>query len=318
MNGRSDETAARPRVLFIGGIGRSGTTVLERSLGTDPRVVSLGEVTHLWQRSLLDGELCGCGLAFRECEFWRRVGDQGFGGWDRVDAARLVDLKDRLDRSRHTPRYATGAGAAKWRDDLQEYADHYRRVYSAALEVSGAQVAIDSSKQASLPHILLGQGIDLSVLHCVRDSRAVAYSWMQKVTRPEGRAGEERQYMKQYSPATIAGKWNLHNAVVDALALRGHRPLRLRYEDWVDDPVGSVARVLAFAGLAVEGDSGRIGATWVDLAPAHTCSGNPMRFTVGRVDIRRDQRWEQGLSRRDRTLVTALTWPFLLRYGYRP
>ena len=43
-----------------------------------------------------------------------------------------------------------------------------------------------------------------------------------------------------------------------------------------------------------------------------------MRFTVGRVDIRRDQRWEQGLSRRDRTLVTALTWPFLLRYGYRP
>ena len=41
MNGRSDETAARPRVLFIGGIGRSGTTVLERSLGTDPRVVSL-------------------------------------------------------------------------------------------------------------------------------------------------------------------------------------------------------------------------------------------------------------------------------------
>ena len=55
--------SARVRVLYIGGWGRSGSTLLDRVLGQVPGVVSLGEVRELWQRGwaenlegLRDGE----------------------------------------------------------------------------------------------------------------------------------------------------------------------------------------------------------------------------------------------------------------------
>ena len=48
-------------VLFLGGLGRSGTTLLERLLGQLSGVSPLGEVVHLWQRDLVDDERCGCG-----------------------------------------------------------------------------------------------------------------------------------------------------------------------------------------------------------------------------------------------------------------
>jgi hypothetical protein len=243
------------------------------------------------------------------------VGEVAFGGWQQIDARRVVALKDHVDRSRRTPMVTPGVGSSQWRADVKEYGSYYQRLYAGALAVSGAQLAIDSSKQASLPHVLLQQPIDLATLHCVRDSRAVAYSWMQKVKRPEARDANSL-FMHQYSPATLATKWMIHNAVIEGLSLRRARSLRLRYEDWVADPIGSVRRVLEFAGLPDDAEPQRIGETWVDLDQAHTCSGNPMRFTVGRVDIRRDERWQQGLSRRDRALVTAITLPFLVRYHY--
>jgi len=52
------------RVLFLAGLGRSGTTLLERALAELPGVQPLGEVIHLWERSVQGDELCGCGEAF--------------------------------------------------------------------------------------------------------------------------------------------------------------------------------------------------------------------------------------------------------------
>ena len=81
------------RVLFLGGLGRSGTTLLERVLGELPGVCPVGEVVHLWQRDLRDGDRCGCGIPFADCEFWTRVGKLAFGGWDAVDVDRVLHLR---------------------------------------------------------------------------------------------------------------------------------------------------------------------------------------------------------------------------------
>ncbi len=69
------------RVLFLGGLGRSGTTLLERILGELPGVTPLGEVVHLWQRGIRADEKCGCGVRFAACPFWQRVGEHAFGGY---------------------------------------------------------------------------------------------------------------------------------------------------------------------------------------------------------------------------------------------
>src|SRR5450755_566845 len=75
----------RPRVVYLGGLGRSGTTLLERLLGELPGVCSVGEVVHLWQRGIAEAERCGCGEPLPGCPFWRKVGEIAFGGWAHAD-----------------------------------------------------------------------------------------------------------------------------------------------------------------------------------------------------------------------------------------
>lgn len=303
------------RTLFIGGVGRSGTTILELSLGTDPRVVSLGEVVHLWERCLIWNEACACGRVFSQCPFWVAVGERAFGGWAQIDAERVVRLKRTYDRAIRTPQIALRAGSRQWRAGLAEYASYYVALYAAAAEVSGAEVVVDSSKQASLPHILrLDPRLDLSVLHCVRDSRAVAYSWTRTVSRPEAQGGR-RTSMPQFAPRVVASAWVRQNLVVDALRLLGVPTMRMRYEDWVTGPDTALERVLAFAGLAPRPNE-RVGPDWVEIPDAHTCSGNPMRFRRGRVQVRHDNEWVRGLAGPSRRLVTAITGPLLAGYGY--
>jgi hypothetical protein len=45
-------------------------------------------------------------------------------------------------------------------------------------------------------------------------------------------------------------------------------------------------------------------------------SGNPNRFETGAVQLRPDVEWVGRLGRSHRALVTAVTWPLLLRYRY--
>ncbi len=53
------------------------------------------------------------------------------------------------------------------------------------------------------------------------------------------------------------------------------------------------------------------------LRPNHTASGNArVRFRSGPVELKLDDEWRRQLDRKGRRVVTALTAPLLLRYGY--
>jgi Sulfotransferase family len=309
----------RPRVVYLGGLGRSGTTLLERLLGEMPGVCSAGEVVHLWQRGIVENERCGCGEQFRDCPFWSRVGQEAFGGWDSIDVSRVARLNAAVDRTRHIPWLAAPAPGLARRGDLQEYTSYYQRVYTGIMAASGCRALVDSSKHASLAFCLRWRDdLDLRVVHVVRDSRAVAHSWTREVSRPEAAT---ESFMTRYSPAVAAAQWNAQNGAVALLARCGTPTLRVRYEDLTRAPAATLARIAEFAGLVASpggppiiggGASGR----WAELGAAHTVSGNPMRFTTGRVPIRQDERWRTAMPARQRRTVTALTLPLLARYGY--
>lgn len=307
------------RVIFVGGLGRSGTTLLERLLGELPGVVALGEVVHLWARGVGRDEPCGCGLPFLRCPFWRRVGERAFGGWSPELARRVLDLRHRVDRTRRIPVLARRTGrrgrtarpAGRRPDRLHAYAEAYRRLYRAAGEVTGAKVIVDSSKHASLAFCLAGAGEPVSVVHMVRDARAVAHSWSRWVPRPE-----DGTPMTRWRPAATAVHWLVQNLAFHLLARCGVPVTRVRYEDLVDAPRRTLAQLTLRLGLPAARPSFLADGAAV-LSVGHTVSGNPMRFAVGTVPLRRDDAWRTGMARRDRWLVTALTWPLLLRYGYR-
>ena len=306
------------RVLFLGGFGRSGTTLVERLLGELPGVCALGEVVHLWQRDLRDDERCGCGAKFSACGFWRRVGALAFNGWHNVDVDRVHYLRAAVERTRHIPRLATAVEAP---EEVHEYAEYYARIYSAAHEVSGARIVVDSSKHSALAHVLRWSGdLDLRVVHVVRDARGVAYSWTKTVERPET---DGAQQMTRYSPGRSALLWNAHNCAFSVLRRTGTAVRRIRYEELLDNPRGAVYALAGYAGLDPESvDLSFLhrepdGTDHADLRACHSAAGNPMRFTVGRVPLRRDDAWTVALPRAQRRLVGAVCAPLLRAYGYR-
>ena len=307
------------RVIYLGGLGRSGSTLLERLIAELPGVNALGEVVHLWQRGLADNERCGCGHRFGDCAFWSLVGKAAFGGWDHVSVGRVAELKNAVDRTRFIPLLAGPGLPARMRQSLTEYTSYYLRAYQAVAEVTGDVAMVDSSKHASLAFCLSRRPeIDLRVVHLVRDSRAVAYSWTKTVARPEA---SSESYMTTYAPVRAAGQWNAENSALQLLARRGTPVLRIRYEDLIKSPERTVRTLARFAGLRA--DDTALGFLGNDgesrravLHEAHTASGNPIRFATGAVSIHGDDRWRAAMPGWHRRTVTAMTLPLLAHYGY--
>lgn len=298
-------------VLYIGGLGRSGSTVLASLLGEIDGVASVGETVHLWERGIVNDEPCSCGEPFRSCPFWTDVGARAFGGWEEVDLDLLRSLRAAVDRTRHVAPVVAGR-PARVAALAREYARHYARLHRAVRDVTGARVVVDSSKHVSLAANLgWADGIDLRVLHLVRDSRGVAHSTNKVVERPE-RAGE---YMHRVSPARIALEWSGQNLLFDVVARRTP-VMRLTYDELIERPDPTLAAIQRFAGL----DDAPETRSFLDgrratLRGTHMVSGNPVRFVDGPVDLRPDLAWRNGLSSRDRRLVTTVTAPLLRRYG---
>src|SRR4051812_29017973 len=199
------------RLVYIGGAGRSGSTFLESLLSSNPDCVCVGEVRWIWERGLKENHLCSCGEPFRECSFWTAVLNQAFGGSSVLDAQRLIEDQRSLDRIRYIlplvfPRFRSAA----FTERLRNHADILARLYSAILKVSGKQVVVDSSKDPTYGYLLAASPrISLSVLHLVRDSRAVAFSWSRKKHRPE--IVSRQQYMRRFSTRQAAVLWITSN-----------------------------------------------------------------------------------------------------------
>jgi len=298
----------------VGGTGRSGSTVLVSMIGRHQDFVAVGELRYLWDRGVGQNQLCQCRLPFRSCPFWTEVMTDAFGGFDGVDALATGALSDAVDRVRYVPLLAAPRlRPTRFQATLGEYGDAITRLYSSILSLSGARVLVDSSKDPSYAFLLEALGsFDLSVLHLVRDSRAVAYSWTRERVRPEIHWAQE--YMKRRSPLRTALMWDADHLLFEILG-RGHpRYLRLRYEDFVRRPDGTIEAVVRLPdGRAPSGTSpgGSSGAGW-----NHSISGNPVRFDARPLRITLDDEWETEMGAEDRRLVTVVTAPLLKRYGY--
>ena len=306
-------------VLYIGGYGRSGSTVLDRVLGALPDAVSVGEVRSIWGAVLREDRLCACGQRFSACPFWTEVGERAFGGWGSPAVERARAAHGHVDRHRHLPQLLSGKGSATFDREEAVFTQALGDLYRAVAETGGARVVVDASKYPVYAAILRRvPAVDLRVVHLIRDARGAAYSWSKEgVVKPD--AGGDDTFMPTYRASRASAEWLFYNAGFDALKAMRTPTMRLYYESFVRDPRGSVARVARFAGLTADEDSlSYIHGPTVRLGgPEHALGGNPARFGDRDVlTLRSDQAWRKRMAPGQRRTVTALTSPFLVRYGY--
>ncbi len=307
----SDE---RVKVLYVVGLGRSGSTILSNSLGQIPGFFSGGELNFIWRHNVIENRLCGCGRPFRECPVWTKVMDEAFGGMDGVDPREMMRLQNLGTRTRHIPSMLTEGGRRALAERLEKLLTNYGRLYEAIGKVTGSRLIVDSSKEPAHGFAMsMVPGVDFYALHLIRDPRAAAYSWSRKKFQPDT---DTREHMVRFSPAKSSALWDSWNASAEALWRRTpERYLRVRYEDFVADPRESFQKILRLVRVA-DAEAPLVGEREVKLGVSHTVSGNPNRFETGAVELRPDHEWISKMNPRDRALVTALTLPLLKHYGY--
>ena len=306
--------SAPVKVLYVVGLGRSGSTILSNSLGQIPGFFSGGELNFIWRHNVIENRLCGCGRPFRECPVWTKVMDEAYGGMDGVDPREMMRLQNLGTRTRHIPSMLTEKGRRTLAERLEKLLISYGRLYEAIGEVTGSRVIVDSSKEPAHGFAMgMVPGVDFYALHLVRDPRAAAYSWSKKKPQPDT---DTREHMVRFSPTKSSALWDSWNASAEALWRRTpERYLRVRYEDFVSDPRRSFEKILRLVREA-EAEPPLVGEREVKLGVSHTVSGNPNRFETGAVELRPDREWISKMNSRDRALVTALTLPLLKHYGY--
>ncbi|HVG67433.1 MAG TPA: hypothetical protein VM785_04510 [Gaiellales bacterium] len=303
-------------VLYIAGAGRSGSTLLELLLARRRNMVPVGELRFIWQRGVVEDHLCSCGRPFSACPFWTEVLDRAYGSSADAVAAEMLDLDGRLDRMRRIPQMRipqlrrNGFGP-----EFERYGDLLAKLYRAVIDVSGGNAVIDSSKEPPYAFALAASpGIDPFVVHLVRDSRAVAYSWQRTKVRPE--ISTRVQYMRRFEPSSSAREWLRKNALFEVMAVShrgGYR--RLLYEEFTRDPEGHIADLMRRWSTAGHPDPGEV---VNGPREVHSVSGNPIRFDREVSAVRPDMEWRERMDTRTRRTVALLTLPLLVRYGYVP
>ncbi len=316
-------------MIYLGGFGRSGSTLLERMLGAVPGWVNVGELVDLPRSVFPDDERCGCGERFSLCPFWSKVGALAHAGWDADRLRRLAELRTEVARQRQVPALlrAGRPGGRRLTGALHDYQQDYGRLYRAVAEASGASYVVDASKGPA-HGLALGvrgprvadPGFDLSFVNLVRDPRGVAFSWSRRRhARPQaGADGGGRATMWSPGVARSSAEWAALQSEMTLIGrVSGIPMVRVRYEDLMARPRAAMTSMLAALGAgATDDDLAHVGDHDVTLAPSHGLSGNPGRFEHGTLALRPDDEWRRALPAGERRLVTVATLPWLQAYGY--
>jgi sulfotransferase family protein len=312
----SSPAARKPiKVVFIAGVGRSGSTLFGRLAALSPAVEALGEVRQIWSWSYRENQLCGCGTPFHECEFWNQASRYAFNESPATfDADAVAALRARFDRKKYIPQLLWGSPHHRIGREFSRYAQLLTSLYQAIADTSGRPVLLDSSLVPTHGFVLSRlPAIELHTLHLVRDPRAVAFSWQRRRLRPE--IHNRRELMPIWSARYAATAWLKDNLFAELLVGASASYRRVRYEDFVTSP----STVLSQMALDCEFDPSpfkQIPTGGLTLPVTHSVAGNPLRFQRDPVEIRIDDAWRKSLSARDRRLVELIAAPLMARYGY--
>lgn len=307
------------RVVLLSGAGRSGGTIIGNVLGELPGVVSVGELYQIYNRNLLDTELCGCGKQLRQCWFWVPILREVFDQMSVEEFERMRMLRDNLIRSRNSLLMPINAYRQRVCDKLNDYMRIQERLYQIIHASTGASVIVDTSRIPSYGWLLTSMpSVSPYIIQLIRDPRAVAYSWQRRRSRPTADGVAEGI---QQRPAMSALVWVVQNVATELLAahLGRQRSIRISYETFTSNPRTALQHIAEAVDLVdrINPDIIEYGTNQINLKSHHTLAGNSSRFKTGQVRLSPDMDWKTRLPRYSKWIVTALCLPLLWRYGYR-
>jgi LPS sulfotransferase NodH len=292
--------------LFILGAPRSGTSLLYKALCLHPDVAYISN----WMRRAprIPALAAVNRLAPRFPRFRRSV-------WFGTDSANAYVYGERRPlHERLFPMPVEGEpvfrgcglapGPATGPPDPAQIAC-LQKTFAALRRYAGARVVVSKRIASNQRVPLLAAAFPASrFVHLIRDGRAVAFSlsrvawWEADVVWWLGASPVHWREQGGDPWELRARHWVRELESVDhgLLAVPGDQQLQIRYEDLVEDPLASLGRVAAFAGLPHD-------AEWIT--------------ELGRLRYpNRSQRWREGLPSEVLVRIEAIQYEQLRRLGY--
>ncbi len=276
---------SRQNAIFIAGLTHSGSTLLDFMLGSQDRLIGLGEVAPLLNpdsAKLYEGDRqCSCGSLLADCPYW---------------GALLRSLKKR---------------------ELHSWPERYHRAYEVFFEVFGSDaIPVDSSKSLrSLRLVAEMKDLHLHVVHLIRDVRGWTVSHLdieQRSSNNTLRARYRREGRRAWRSFLLSGAagrflvwYHGNRRITKYLQENGIDTCCISYEELVLDTARATDRLHRFA------NGGGTTSESIESSKSHIALGNRIRLQPERREIRYDPRW---LYRSDWMLPAAI-FPHIMKYN---
>jgi hypothetical protein len=276
-------------VAYIGGSGRSGSTILDMMLGANSHAVSTGQLDDL-RSWMATGSYCTCGLVLSECPFWSRI-----LGSDEDLIPPPINVAGRVGKVAHTLRVLA---ARTHRTKAGEVEDAWMLLDALAAH-SRKHVIVDSSK-AALRLVRLARnakGSRLRVIHLVRDARGfvTSQSFPTLAQSAQGTFGYTSAQPKWAAVLDWLAQ-NLLMLMVGVVAFRGRYAV-ITYEQMTRRPEQTLERLATHLGMTYE----RSMLPPLDRTDFHLIGGNSSR--LGFTELRYDDKWQSKLTAREKLLI---------------
>jgi hypothetical protein len=298
-------------VAYIMGVGLSGSTLLTLLLGSHPEVATVGEV-YIAPRSKTSGltYVCSCGLPYHECTFWQRVTKE----MEKHDCPFDIHESDLsfelfgnglsfllLRASLRHPLLEVGRHVGltllpRARSELNRLLHRNETFMQVVTGMKGCQTFLDGTKNPQRAVYLQRiRGLQIKVIHLVRDGRAFAWSAM-------------RHWGVQ--PEAAAMYWLQGNSQAERARhyFTDDQWMVVHHEDVCAHPQGTLAQLHAYIGVTPSPDVGNF------RAGQHIV-GNIMRLSTT-LEIRLDERWKTALTVAQTNSIQQILGKMNRSYGY--
>jgi len=300
------------KIIYIAGYGRSGSTLLERVLGSHEKIFGVGELASFL--GLLDSEtsFCSCGELLQKCKFWSEAIKNSGGDFQNNPKLKVIQ--------RCFESLVVFLGPF-FRRNKETYKRYIQRLFGSIFEQLPNEVSyiVDSSKtsrKSFFRPIALRRiaSLNVKVIHLVRDGRGCMWSNLKGSNR---RMEQGLDPHIPFAALRTAISWFLAN--IAAHIFQVCHPCedycRIRYEDFVVDPEGTLKKLGRFLGVSFDQQIEMLN-SGEEIPLGHQIAGNRLR-SQKRIVLRMDVEWKKKLKLRHKLLFWLLDWPLALFYGYR-
>lgn len=301
-------------VLYVVGVGRSGSTILDILLGDHAQLESVGELINVNSSAWIKDEFCSCHNKASECEFWVRVKAVWLEKSGVTDLTEYSQLQDQFEFCLYKPSRLQKAADADPKA-YERFLQLTELMYVAISEVSGRSVIVDSSKSRVRGyHLAKLPKLDLHFVHLIRDTRDIINS-LRKTHAPDLENGVQ-QPLRSLPGWRTSLSWILANLQTHHLIKHysDGRYCVIKYEDLLEFPEIAIGKIQAMLDIDLSSviKSAQTGRA---LDVGHTVAGNRLRMQ-DTVSFNAKKPAIKKLSAIDTLSFSVFAYWLARQYGY--